>query len=29
MSIGTIVEISGPVVDVRFPHEQLPKIRQA
>jgi F-type H+-transporting ATPase subunit beta len=24
-----IVEISGPVVDVRFPPEQLPKIRQA
>lgn len=29
MSIGKIVEVSGPVVDVCFAHEDLPKIKEA
>ena len=29
MNIGTIIQISGPVVDVRFPHAALPSIRHA
>ena len=29
MNIGKIVEVSGPVIDVRFPHGQLPKIKDA
>ncbi|MBR1659866.1 MAG: F0F1 ATP synthase subunit beta, partial [Oscillospiraceae bacterium] len=28
MTNGTIIQISGPVVDVRFPAGQLPKIRE-
>ena len=29
MSAGKIVRISGPVIDVEFPHGQLPKLREA
>jgi F-type H+/Na+-transporting ATPase subunit beta len=29
MISGKIVQVSGPVIDVAFPHEQLPKIREA
>ena len=29
MKYGTIVQVSGPVVDVRFSGETLPKIREA
>lgn len=29
MSCGTIIEISGPVIDVSFPFEQVPKINEA
>ena len=29
MNTGKIIEVSGPVVDVRFPHDQLPKIKEA
>ena len=27
--MGRIVQISGPVIDVEFPHDTLPKIREA
>ena len=29
MTTGTIIQISGPVVDVQFPVGQLPKMREA
>ncbi len=29
MNTGKIVTVSGPVIDVRFPHGQLPKIKEA
>lgn len=29
MNYGNIVQVSGPVVDVRFAHGQLPKMREA
>ena len=29
MNTGKIVAVSGPVIDVRFPHGQLPKMKEA
>ena len=29
MRIGKIIQVSGSVVDVRFPHGELPRIREA